>query len=183
MRSRSVLFAAVAAFAPLALQAANPHIIINSDPPNPIIITTPTFTFGANQSGGGDLSFKNESGVTFESLEFMVTLPGLDTITTGPGPFITSTIAVTPVSNGFLYDILFGPAAGAVPNGTGFSINLNNSGNDPNGNGDWGSGTDFSGAVNTAPLAPEPSTFALAGGGILIAGFFYRRQRRAATTV
>ena len=47
MRSQCILLTAFLACAPLAFSAANPHIIISGDPPNPIIITSTSFTFGA----------------------------------------------------------------------------------------------------------------------------------------
>ena len=161
--------------APCALWAGNPHILIKDPPGTPVILTTDSFTFGADALGGGVLLFQNESGKSWRELEVTATLPEFTTITCGPGPFITCTIAESPVSNGFLYDILFGPAAGGgITQGQIFSVNLNDEGEDPSGVGSWGAGTDFDAH---ASAVPEPAAIALMlVGGLLLAGFAYRRR-------
>jgi hypothetical protein len=168
---RGSVIALLAVGAATACFAQRPSIIINSDPPDPTIITGLSFTFSADAGGGGDFSFVNDSGQNWFSMNVLVNLPGLETITCGPGPF--GTCSVTPSEgpdNTFNYDISFGPSpAGAIAQDQGFSIDLNDNGltnTDPNGNGDWGPDTTFDATVNSVP---EPATsgfcvLALAGG-------------------
>lgn len=181
MRFGSHLSALLAVAFPLTLAASNPHIILNGDPPDPTILVNQNFTFGADNLGGGDFSFENQSGVNWTSLVVSATLPDLTAITCGPGPFVTCTISTTPVGNDFLYNIIFGPAAtGGIPNNGLFSIDLNDSGTDPGGVGSWGPGTDFSAKANTVadPSAPEPASLALASLGMLgFAAIAVRRRR------
>ncbi len=178
MRLRTSLLVLMTAAVPYALQAGNPHILIKGDPPNPTILVSNSFAFGADNFGGGVLSFQNESGQNWFELSVTATLPNLTAITCGPGPFVTCTISTSPVSTGFLYDIMFGPAsAGGITNGEVFSVNLNDSGDDPSGVGSWGPGTDFSAKANATP---EPSSITLMiAGGLLAAGIFLRRRRAA----
>ncbi|HEX4168073.1 MAG TPA: PEP-CTERM sorting domain-containing protein [Bryobacteraceae bacterium] len=176
MRLRnSLLFLTIAA-APLTLQAGRPTIIVNGDPPNPIIVVNDNFTFGADTLGGGDFTFQNASGTTWNSLLFTATLPIDTPIVCGPGPFQLCTVTTKPQSDGsFLYDILMGPAqTGGITNGEVFSVDLNDSGTDPTGAGSWGAGTDFTATANTTP---EPSAIFLVIAGL--AGFVgWRRFQR-----
>jgi len=175
MRLRTSLLVLIMAAAPYALEAGNPQILIKGDPPNPTIIVSNSFTFGADNFGGGVLSFENGSGHNWFGLSVTATLPNLTPITCGPGPFITCTISSSPVSAGFLYDIMFGPTStSGITNGEMFSVNLNNSGDDPNGVGSWGAGTDFGAKANTTP---EPSSIMLViAGGLLVGSVFSRRR-------
>lgn len=187
MRLGSHVSALLAVAFPLTLAASNPHIILNGDPPDPTVLVSQNFTFGADSLGGGDFSFDNESGADWRSLVVTATLPDLTAITCGPGPFVTCTIATTPVGNAFLYNIVFGPTAtGGIPNHGLFSIDLNDEGTDPGGVGSWGAGTDFSGKANTVtdPSAPEPASVALASLGMFgLAGFAIRRHRVSASRI
>ena len=181
MRLKNSLLAMLVAATPVVLHAANPHIGVDRDPPDPIIVTSNSFSFGANQFGGGDISFLNESGKDWFEMTFNATLPTLTPITCTPGPFLSCTVATTPVTAGFLYTILFGPVSQVgIPNNTGFSINLNDDGSlDPNGVGSWGAGEDFSVKTNVG-VAPEPAAYLLMGAGLLGLGAFYALRRRAA---
>jgi hypothetical protein len=163
--------------------AARPSIIINSDPPDPILITGPTFSFTSDASGGGDFSFTNETGQQWFSLDIFVNLPQSEAVICGPGPFGTCSILT---SNGpddtFNYDISLGPApAGGITQGQNFSIDLNDSGlsnTDPAGPGSWVPNTQFNAQINGVP---EPASFGLCG--LALAGVFIfgrRRFRRAA---
>jgi hypothetical protein len=182
MRLRSSIVGLIATLLPAAMYAGNPHILIKGDPPNPTIITSDSFSLSANALGGGVFTFQNESGNLWQSLEFTATLPLFTTITCGPGPFTTCTIAQSPVGDNVLYDILFGPA----PNGAGikegeiFSINLNDQGEDPDGVGSWGAGTTLAAEANTVTAAPEPSSFILFGSGALAMAAIARRRRKTA---
>ncbi len=172
MRFQLSLLSAIMAVAPFTLWAGRPHIIVNGDPPNPIIVIDNNFTFGADSLGGGDFSFENQSGSSWRSLLFTATLPINTPIVCGPGPFVTCTVTTTPNQNAFLYSILMGPVAtGGITNGETFSLDLNDTGTDPGGPGSWGAGTDFTATANTTP---EPSAiFLLILGAVAFAG--YRR--------
>jgi hypothetical protein len=177
MRLRTFFSALALVVAPCAVQAGNPHIIIKDPPENATPITSNTFTFGADASGGGVFFFQNESGKNWFSMGVEVVLPAFTSITVTPGPFLSDTIVQTPQGdNQVLYDIIFGPTANAIPVGTVFSINLNDSGDDPNGVGSWGPGNDFSAESNVA-ISPEPSAaLLLLAGGLLTGLFCYRRR-------
>jgi hypothetical protein len=176
LRLHTSLFGLITLLAPCALWAGNPHILIKDPPGTPVILTTDSFTFGADSLGGGLLTFQNESGTNWTELELSAVLPDFTTITCGPGPFVTCTIAESPVNNGFLYNILFGPAVGGgITQGQIFTVNLNDEGEDPNGTGSWPAGADFNAQAST--VTPEPSAITLIlFGGVLLAGFCYRRR-------
>lgn len=165
------------AIAPYALYAANPRIGVDRDPPNPIVIIGDSFSFGADGFGGGDFSFQNQSGHNWFELTVTATLPFLTPITCGPGPFAFCTVSDQQTQDGFLYNIVFGPAPNAgITNGELFSINLNDEGTEPNGVGSWPAGQDFAAVANVAH-APEPSAYVLTGLGFgaLLLFAFYRR--------
>ncbi len=181
MRFRTSLLTLLMAAAPISLRATNPGIGVERDPADPTILFSNNFTFGADSKGGGDLSFQNESGQNWLELSVFATLTFSTPITCGPGPFVICTVIQTPESGKFLYDIVFGPVVtGGIPNGAGFSINLNTplTSKDPSGSGGWPAGEDFSGKAND--IAPEPSARMLfLAGGVLLAGVFRYRRRRA----
>ncbi len=176
MRFRTSFFTLLMAVAPMALRA-NPTILIK-DPPPPAIIVSDAFTFGADALGGGVFSFTNESGSDWRQLDVTATLPIMTTVTVGSGPFIIDAVHITPVTGGFFYDVMFGPTAtGGILNGATFTINLDTSGSDPNGAGDWGKNKDFTAAANGAP---EPSSYLLLlTGGLFGAGVLRHRRRMA----
>jgi hypothetical protein len=159
------LFVLLELVAASACLAQGPSIIFNSDPPDPTSITGLSFTFGSNANGGGNLSFTNDSGQQWSSLNVYVNLPDLETITCGPGPFGTCSITPsTGTDHTINYNIAFGPSprGGILPDQN-FSINLNNDGltnTDPSGAGDWGPDTDFNAVANGMP---EPASWELCG--------------------
>lgn len=179
MRTLKVFALTAIALATSSLQGS-PSIIFNSDPPNPTVIVNNFFSFTSDSAGGGDFSFVNGSTSQWVRLDVYVSLPELEPITCGPGPFITCTptplapSTATPLP----FDIVFGPAPnnGIAP-GTNFSIDLNDNGTtntDPNGSGSWGPNTVFNVVVNNAP---EPSAWGLSGIGLLTGmGMFLRRR-------
>ena len=176
MRLRSFLGALALVAAPCVVRAGNPHIIIKDPPGNPTPITSNTFSFGADALGGGVFFFQNESQNNWFSMSVQALLPAFTSITVTPGPFLSDTIVQTPQGNQVLYDIIFGPTQNAVPIGTIFSINLNDTGDDPDGAGSWGPGNDFSGKTNVS-ISPEPSAvLLLLAGGVLMGLFCYRRR-------
>ena len=145
-------------------------IIINGDPPVDFtIVTTDSFTFGANSQGGGDFGFTNETGHVWTQLDILFTLPTFQSITCGSVSFVTCTVNIlsgvteTPVR----YDVVFGPnPIGGITNTQNFTVNLNDNGivnTEPNGSGSWPASEDFGAVAN----APEPGTWVLAALGIL----------------
>jgi len=166
------------AVAPVVLYA-NPTVIIKDPPPPSIVITSTSFSFTTDPFGGGFFSFQNESGSDWHSLLLTAEAPAIDgSPTISPGPFVTNTtVSTTPVGSDILYQIRFGPTTtGGIPNGTIFSINLDNSGSDPNGAGDWVSNKTFTADANV----PEPaSSLLFLAGGLLIAGLFRYRPHTA----
>ena len=178
MRLQTGVFTILIAAAPFLLQAT-PTIRVKGDPPNPTIIVSNNFTFGADSLGGGVLSFQNESGQDWLDLSVTATLPEFTPITCGPGPFLTCTISTAPMGSNFLYTILFGPVtSGGIPNGGLFSVNLNDNGDDPSGIGSWGAGTDFGAKANVTGT-PEPSAALLVVAGFLGLAAWRKTQRRA----
>ncbi len=175
MRLRTSLLSLAMAVAPFALRA-NPTILLKGDPTDPTIVKGTSFPFLTDNAGGGDFIFQNESGQDWLKLTVTALLSSSTVaITCGPGPFDTCTISNHAAPGGFLYTILFGPvASGGITNGEIFSIDLNNSGVDPNGSGDWPPKERFSAQANV----PEPSAiFLVLVGTSLVAGVFrYRRK-------
>lgn len=176
MRLRTSLFVLLLTAVPAVVRADNPHIIIKGDPPASTIVTGTSFSFGANGSGGGDFTFANESGQDWLQISVTALLasPNIP-VTCGPGPFETCTISNHPMNGAFLYDILFGPVtSGGITNGEVFSVDLNDSGSDPNGSGSWPPLQDFKAQANV----PEPSgVFLVLAGSLLVAGVVRYRRR------
>jgi len=182
----------------LAVLVMSAALAVRADPIDPIFsvddptqgtpITSTTFTFGADNSGGGIFNFVNESGVTWSKLDFTVTLPSDSTFACGSGPFFTfCEVAPTVMAGGTtLYDIsLVGTSStrGGVGNGVFFTINLNDfvssgtQSSDPNGSGGWLPGNTFNGTAND--FAPEPASwFLLLIGGCAMAGTGMLRRKR-----
>src|ERR1700757_3811638 len=92
--------------------ATSPSIIVNGDPPLDFtIVTSTSFGFTSNSSGGGDFGFTNDTGEVWQRLDIFVTLPTFETITCGSVAFITCTVMpTTPVGQSpITFDIVFGP--------------------------------------------------------------------------
>jgi len=153
------------------------------DPDEGTPIFSSSFTFQANSQGGGILSFINESGFTWDKLDFIVNLPSMSSFACAPEPFFSfCLIQPTEISGGrTTYDIaLIGPGTrGGIGDKVPFSINLNDfisdgvQNPDPNGAGGWEPNNSFAGTAN----APEPSSIALllAGAGLVTWGLRRRR--------
>jgi hypothetical protein len=162
-------------FALLAVPCFAESIIINGDPPvNFTIVTSTSFNFGSDSSGGGDFGFTNETGQTWTTLDVIVTVASFEPITCGSVAFVTCTvIPLTPVNQSpVTFDIMFGPNPSAgITNLENFTINLNENGNqntDPNGAGGWTPGREFAAVAN----APEPGTLVLGVLGVLFLAIY-----------
>jgi len=156
------------------------------DPDQGTPIFSTKFQFQDDDLGGGIFSFINESGVTWTSLDFLVTLPSLSTFACGPGPFFTF-CQISPESimgDTTKYDIApVGPGStGGIANGVFFTINLNDfispgvQNPDPNGAGGWVPNNSFAGTANLN-TTPEPSTLALYTTGAALLAWGWRRKR------
>ena len=184
MHIRASLLAAALAVLPLTLQATNPTIRVNGDPPDPTPVFSTSFAFGSDPNGGGLLSFINDSGQQWRSLDITFTLNRLTGINCTSDAFGACLVSSKPVpgTSDFSYALLFGRNGSVgILNGAGFSVDLNDEGTDPNGSGQWGKDLDFKAVANTG-IAPEPSAIALllTGTGLLGGLAFYRRRRCSA---
>jgi hypothetical protein len=153
MRFRVLILTVLVMACVLRLQASpqpnDPRIILNGthDPLGPFtLIMGLDFTFMADASGGGMLSFTNDSGEDWTSLEIEAPAPlPTDVITCGGTSFATCTVLFE--SSGFaIIDFSGGPG---ILNGENFTIDLGPSGWPPNGQ--------FRAFANV----PEPGTLAL----------------------
>jgi hypothetical protein len=173
-----VFLAVLLGAVPALVEAKNPTILIKDPPPPATIITGDTFGFSANSQGGGAFVFQNGTGNDWVSMNVSATLSRLTAIDCNPGPFLTCAVATTPVSGGFMYDILFGAGSnGGIRKGEVFTISLDDQGSDPNGVGSWAPGRDFDSKVTFA--APEPASLLLMlAGGLLVLGVLKFRPKQ-----
>jgi hypothetical protein len=161
------------------------------DPDSGTPLVSDFFTFGANGSGGGILSFVNASGNLWTSLDFFVTLPINSPITCIPAPFFSSCqfsiVSTLPGGANALFDLgVSNPTTtGGIHSNEFFTINLNDfidgkPNLDPNGSGGWGPDNDFTAVANASSHTPEPGTDALLVAGLLLAGVASGRHLWAA---
>jgi hypothetical protein len=147
----------------------DPDIDISDPPCNPFEDCPPgvglTFTFSANASGGGILTFTNVSGENWTTL----------LITTGSIPFLVDPALIVCTTNAFVSctpQSLGGGTTGiylsgtndffhGIPNFDVFTINLNDFGSST---GSWGANRSFAAAANVT--LPEPLTLTLLGAGL-----------------
>lgn len=162
-------------------------------------VGTPVFSnnffFGADALGGGVLSFMNESGNQWNTLNISVTEPSATAITLLPNPFFNasqfSSQSLGDGNSRFTIGLFnTGEGGSGISNDEFFTINLNdligNSQNtDPVGAGGWGPGAEFSATANTAPgtpspadVSPEPGSMLLVATGLGLVGWGSQRYRK-----
>ena len=126
-----------------------------------------TFTFSADASGGGIVSFTNISGETWTTL----------LITTGSIPFFVDPTSIVCTTNAFVRCIPQNLGGGTtaiylsgtneffhgIPNLDVFTINLNDF---DSSSGSWGANRSFAAAANVPAPVPEPRTLTLLGAGL-----------------
>ena len=196
-RSVYVLGLALVAFSTSVLQADPVDPVFSmGDPAGGTQETSTTFKFNADGRGGGVFSFVNDSTVLWQNLQITVTEPSSSIITIISGPFFNAqqySSLPSPMPGFSIFTIGLsnaGPTTeGGIPNGTPFTINLNDLVNnqqppDPNGIGGWGDGTVFSAAANVVPGAqgtvPEPGSLFLLVSGLGLVFFGTRRLSSSA---
>ena len=155
-------------YAPFATATSVDPQISVGDPSSGTPVFSETFPLSSDVHGGGILSFTNDSGITWTTLDFFVTLPSDDTITCSSKWYSFCNYTTTSAGNGkSVFDIGFEQPfqAGILP-GASFTINLNDPYEPPNGDkGSWGPNTAIEAIANFD--IPEPAAWNLAGVGLL----------------
>jgi hypothetical protein len=156
----------------------DPQISVG-DPSSGTPLHSSTFFFTSDANGGGVLDFINDTGHVWQTLDFFVTLPAIDTITCSSTVYGSCGYTATTASDGqALFDIGFEQPlmSGGIVSGESFSINLT----DPNqaagaNRGSWGPFTTIEGVANFG--IPEPASWILTAIGLLVCalGAIYRR--------
>jgi PEP-CTERM motif len=164
-------FAAVAQATPI-----DPHIVFGSAVASIPLTPVDAFSWQANTKGGGVFNFQNLTGNNWVGVDVFVTLPSDTVIACGPGPFfvtceVTSKPSATPGMS--VFDVGFDePQDGGITNEAVFSVNMNDPIDDhpnldPNGKGGWGANTMLTAETT---VTPEPASFLMLGGGIVLIG-------------
>lgn len=168
----------IAAAPLMRASSVDPRIVIG-DPDEGTVVTSQTFGLESDVHGGGVLNFINESGVTFQTLDFFVTLPSVDAITCTSTFYSLCEVTKTSEGNGTSqFDIGFDdPIAGGIPTGTAFSIDLNDANENGEDKGSWGPFVQMQAVANFD--IPEPGSWGLALVGLLLCGSIARYRRIA----
>ncbi|HTU46697.1 MAG TPA: hypothetical protein VMF91_16645 [Bryobacteraceae bacterium] len=183
MRRLGTAIACLAIFIVVPVSRAtslDPRIVIG-DPATGTPTDSASFSFRSDVHGGGIFQFVNDSGQTWTTLDFFVTLPSSDTITCG-SPFY-GFCGFTTTSSGdgqSQFDIGFEQPtnAGILP-GAAFSIDLNDQGDSANADkGGWGPFTQITAIANFD--IPEPSALRLAAAGLLFCMLIAAYRRASA---
>jgi hypothetical protein len=164
-------FAASAQAAPM-----DPHIRFGAAVAGIPVTPVDAFSWEANSNGGGVFNFRNLTGNSWVGVDVFVTLPSDTTpINCEAAPFFRECKSTSePSSTGMsLFDIHFDePQDGGITNETVFSVNMNDPIDDhpnldPNGKGGWGANTMLTAETT---ITPEPASFLMLGGGIVLIG-------------
>jgi len=191
MRRLSQLLATTALLsAATVLASADPidPVLTMSDPDAGMPVFGTSFSFPSNESGGGFLSFVNQSQLDWRALAIQVVQPTGTIIFCSGGPFfpacLISSIPQADNLSLFTLNLVIQTKQGGLLNNQAFTINLNDFiGNvqptDPNGNGGWGHNTSFTAQVtDSTPAVPEPGTWFLLGSGLVLLLTIRRLSRR-----
>jgi hypothetical protein len=191
MKKFSQLLAAIALLAiatvPTKADPIDP-VLVMSDPDAGMPVLGTSFMFSSNGTGGGFLSFVNQSQLDWKGLAIDVLQPVGTPIVCSGGPFFTnclvSSIPQGSSSSLFTLNFTLQAKAGGILNNEFFTINLNDfigdtEPVDPNGNGGWGPFTSFSARVTDSTSAtPEPGTWFLFALGIALVPALRRFSKR-----
>jgi hypothetical protein len=158
----------------LRASSIDPRISVG-DPSSGTALSSGTFSFKSDGNGGGTLNFINESGNTWTTLDFFVTLPGSDTIACSSSLYSFCNYTETSAGNGkSLFDIGFEqPNQQGITPGSAFSIDLNDAVCEDKGS--WGPFVTMNAIANLDIPEPESARLALAGLLICLIGATYRR--------
>jgi hypothetical protein len=155
------------------------------------IVTGTSFSFSSNVSGGGFLTFENQSDSNWSSLLIETTGIAANSVNASSNLFSNPVLVY---NIGDLLVIYFSGVSGpnciegcfpGIPNTSDqnvFTINLNDdigefANTDPNGSGGWGPNLAFTGDANVpAPPVPEPATLTLMVAGL---GAFMAKKKLA----
>ena len=154
----------------------DPRIIV-SGAGDATAVTTPVFTFMSDPSGGGVLSFINDTRSDWFSLDFFVALPQGSPIACSSPLYSLCEFTSTniPGTTQATFDIGFdNPVGKGLLPGETFTINLDNTGSVVDGSGNWGADNTFTAAVNL----PEPASWLLLASGMALLAGLCRYRRR-----
>jgi hypothetical protein len=188
MNNKHGLFLTILALGVGLPALAGPRVSIG-DPTTGALVGL-SFEFDANENGGGNPSFTNDSSINWTTLDLFVTQPSSTDITCAPGPFFTScSVSSSSVSETeeasvsyhgapkaeSVFDIKFNKPSelGGIGPDAFFTINLNDlvdgqENPDPSGFGQWVPESPFNAIANLNAATPEPAAYLLFGCGLLL---------------
>jgi hypothetical protein len=188
-RKRKTLSSALCAVSCLLIFACVPIVhagsldprIVVGDPSTGAAVNSATFSFHSDAHGGGSLTFVNDSGETWTTLDFFVTLPSADTITCASSWYGFCDYTETSLGNGqSQFDIGFEqPFQTGILPGSAFSLDLNDPG-EPAGadKGSWGPFTKVDAVANFD--IPEPAALYLVLAGLIFSAVIATYRRTSA---
>jgi len=156
--------------------SVDPRISVG-DPSTGIDVFSDTFAIQSDVHGGGVLNLINDTGNTWTTLDFFVTLPSDETITCSSSWYSFCGYTTSDAGDGrALFDIGFEqPTQGGITPGSIFSIDLNDSHDAGEDKGSWGPFMKMEAIANFD--IPEPASWRLivaaCMGGLIMA--VYRR--------
>lgn len=163
-------------------------VLVMSDPDTGTPVLGTSFTFSSNGSGGGFLSFVNQSQLDWKGLAINVLQPVGTPIVCSGGPFFSNCLISSIPQGGnlslFTLNLTLQTKEGGILNNEFFTVNLNDFVGDtepvdPNGNGGWGPNVSFSAQVtDSTSSTPEPGTWFLLALGLALIPTLRRFSRR-----